>query len=217
MNDLVPRLLSGRNRISRLEKERVLQQVLSQVAAAETEKVATRRRNRWLWPGLLALASTTAGLALLWRVQQWPSRDGELWTRRGGPVAPGQSQLQTVCSDGQKEVACAPGRRLLLGLSFAPERPFFAAYAVRPDGAVLWYVPAAATQASVDLRAWLRRGYLAESLLLGDEHLPGRYRLYAIFSPQPLERQSLKDLVARRDRADVEIQTHELVITAGEP
>ena len=61
-----------------------------------------------------------------------------------------------------------------------------AAFARGSDGTVIWYT----TERALDLEA----GVLADAVVIGDEHAPGTYRVYGVFSQTALDRDGIKAL-----------------------
>jgi hypothetical protein len=68
---------------------------------------------------------------------------------------------------------------------------YFAAFSRRADGTILWYFPTP-DGTSVDLASQPTTGVLDRSIVLGEEHQTGSYRLYGVFSQQPLTRDAIK-------------------------
>lgn len=172
------RLLSRRNRMTRGEKDAIFARVL-----AET---APRRRVRW--PSLaFALVAATAAFVLVPRVLM-PERHREPaeLTARGAASA----SFGLVCA-GQPGAACTQGHTLMFDLQGAPHR-YFAAFARRDDGGVIWYFPDADTGRSLDLTGRLTHGLLDQGISLDAAHAAGHYRVYGIYSAAPLSRDEIK-------------------------
>ncbi|MEO6775038.1 MAG: hypothetical protein ABI467_18880 [Kofleriaceae bacterium] len=171
---LLARLLAGRDRLSRSEKDALLDGTLA--------AVAPRSRIRWPWLALPALAAAVALVMIApWRVSA-PSSD---FTARGGaaPVA----VLHVTCAAG-----CTHGDKLVFDLHGTSAYRYFAAFAKRGDGTVLWYFPAADDATSVDLTTLPPSGVLDRGIVLGAEHPPGTYRIYGVFSHVPLARAAIR-------------------------
>ena len=184
---LIPRLLAGRDRLSRLEKEEILDNVL---------RNATPRRSRWWFAALPAVA-----LAAVVLVVALPrSREQSEFTARGSgkPVA----TFAASCSP------CTPGGTLVFDVHGTTGYRYFAAFAKRGDGTVLWYFPAE-SGASVDLVNQPTHGVLDRGIVIGPEHTPGSYRVYAVFSDQPLTRQQIRE---RFESGGLQIVEQELVV-----
>jgi len=177
MKPEIPRLLAGRDRLSRPEKEEILEAVLAGVAPA--------RSTRWWWltaPAVVAAAAVTLLVAAPWR-ESGP-RD-ELAARGGGTPS---AALKLHCAE-----ACTTGAKLLFDLDGTSGYRYFAAFARRGDGVVLWYFPDTPEGTSVDLDAAKTSGVLDRSIVLGGEHTPGRYQIYGVFSQAPLTRAQLHE------------------------
>lgn len=183
---LIPRLLAGRDRLSRLEKEEILEKVLSRSAP---------RRTRWWWAALpaVALAAVVFVIAL-----PGSHKESEFTARGGGkPIA----AFTPSCSP------CTPGGTLLFDTHGTTYR-YFAAFARRSDGTVLWYFPAEAG-ASLDLGNQPTHGVLDRGIAIGPEHTPGTYRVYGVFSDQPLTRAQIRE---RFERGELHVVEKELVV-----
>jgi hypothetical protein len=176
---LIARLLSGRNRLTRWEKDVIFARVMG--------KTAPRRTMRW--PTLaLGLAGAAAAFVLLpWglRGHERAAEDG--FASRGGASAAG---LGLVCS-GQPSSICRLGQTLMFDLQDSHYR-YFAAFARRDDGRVIWYFPEAPTGRSVDLRERSSAGVLDRGISLDATHGAGRYQVYGIYSAAPLSRDDIK-------------------------
>lgn len=181
---LIRRLLAGRNRLSRAEKDEIFARVVDGVAPPE------RRRRRW-WAGAgVAVAAAAAALLVL------PGRGGEgepggaasSFAARGG----GDTSAAFELSCPTAAAGCRAGATLVFDLSPASGYRYFAAFARRGDDAVIWYVPGDSGDASADLRTRLEAGVLDRGVVLGAEHPPGRYTVFGIFSQQPLTRAAIR-------------------------
>jgi len=202
---LATRLLSRRNRLTRGEKDEIFARVL-----AET---APRRRVRW--PSLaFALVAATAAFVVVPRLLGAPG-PGERRAEAPGFTARGDgaTAFGLVCS-GQASATCPLGQTLMFDLQGAPHR-YFAAFARRDDGAVIWYFPDAATGRSLDLSERLSHGLLDQGIELDAAHGAGHYRVYAIYSAAPLSRDDIKSRFqpgARDLGVETAIATRELVV-----
>ena len=166
---LVSRLLAGRDEMSRVEKDAVLERVLAE----------RPRRTRWTWLAVPAFAAVAA--AVLFVMMPSHSYDDELAARGGSAVF---AALHVTCSP-----ACAPGGKLVLDLHGTTGYRYFAAFAKRADGTVLWYFPASDDATSVEATS----GVLDRTIVLGPEHPAGTYQIYGVFSNAPLGRAAIRD------------------------
>lgn len=176
---LMPRLLSGRNSLSRVEKDRILERVLAEVAPAR--RFAPRPLH---WVGA---AAAVAGLVLVAAILTRDGREPELAARGGAAAVAGLA----VSCPGSPSGACRPASTMVFDLSRSGGYRYFAAFGRRSDGTVLWYFPVAGGR-SVDLEAGLRDGLLDRGVRLGADHPPGRYRIHGIFSVEPLDREAIR-------------------------
>jgi hypothetical protein len=172
------RLLAGRRRLSRPEKDAILAGVLARVAP----------RSRWrhrLAIGALAIAGASAVvIAML----PGPPRD-EL-TARGGLLPAG---FDVTCVP----APCTAGSKLVFditstGTATGGDAGYFAAFARSADRWI-WYFPAAPDGRS---RALPRGGGVLDTgIILGPEHAPGSYTIHGVFSPVPLDRAAIRAIV----------------------
>ena len=171
---IVPRLLAGRDRLSRIEKDAIFEQVMATLPAP--------RRSRW-W--LTVAVPALAVIALVaWRVRATPEVVSEFASRGGtGPVA----TMHVTCG------ACTSRDKLVFDVHGTTGYRYFAAFAQRADGTVLWYFPATADATSLDLATQPASGILGVAITLGADHPPGAYRVFGVFSHAPLARDALRD------------------------
>jgi hypothetical protein len=192
------RLLSGKNRLSAAEKADILTGVLARV-----EEPTPIPRRRVL---LFSLGGAAAALALVLIVVIRPRSD-EFASRGGGePTA----SFEARCAGADGVRTCRAGDKLLFEVTGGSGAEYFAAFARRRDGAVIWYFPAEG-QVSPALAERAPRGVLDSGILLGPEHPPGRYTVVGLFSPRPLSRDEVRETVAA-PADDVIAVSRELVI-----
>lgn len=162
-------MLAGRDGPSVLDTEATFEAVMAEVEPP-------RRRRRWAWLGLPAAAAA----ALLFTVSGPPEEPG--FAPRGAVEA----NVEPVCVRGEAPAPCAAGATLLFDVTAPEGRPYFAAFARRPDGAVIWYRPAeGATSEPQD-------GLTDQGFALGSEHPAGDYEVYGVFSARPMTRAALE-------------------------
>lgn len=183
MSDLASRLLAGKDRLSRIEKEQILDAVLAQAAPAP--------RRRW-W---LAVVPALAAAALLIVITPWKHDD---FTARGGgaPVAMFEPS--------------AHAGKLVFDVHGTTGYGYVAAFAQRADGTILWYFPASETGTSAPLH--MIDGVLDRSIAMGSEHTPGTYRVYGVFSRAPLTRDQVRAQIEGMPRGDVAVVQRELTL-----
>ncbi len=179
---LIPRLLSGKNQLSRSEKDEIFENVLGQVAPP--------RRSGWLLAPGLVLASVAALV-----IVPLAMNSGDEDPTHTGFAARGQSSasgaFSMACTNSGD--ACQLGDKLVFDLSLSAGYQYFAAFAKRNDGAVIWYFPELPTGESLDLDQRLQHGVLDRGVILGSDHRAGRYQVYGIFSAEPLTRTKIKE------------------------
>lgn len=181
---LLARLLSGKDRPSRLEKEAILADVLAGLEPA-------RPRPRWGLAWVLAPAMSAALALFLWfGAAQEPAL-----------VARGAASFQTLCAAAATpellvpSATCPRGAQLAFRAGPSAERPYFAAVARDARGNVVWYVPSKEEGRSVDLRAGRRDGVVAVAASLGPEHEADHYEIYGVYSTEPLDRAAIRAIL----------------------
>lgn len=173
------RLLAGSDRLTRLEKEEILAGVMKQA------REPARASRPWRWALAVACAAALLALSIpvLRRDDFAPKGDGA-----GGP------DFRAYCTTDGQRTPCRSGTRLLFELRATPDRRYFAAFSRRGDGTVIWYLPTDERGLSPDaLRQ--EHGFAPSAFVLGPEHPPGIYRVYGLFSTQPLTRQEVRSRV----------------------
>jgi hypothetical protein len=201
---LIPRLLSGKNRISRVEKDEIFQNVL---------RATAHRRGSWRWRGaLLAVMAAAAGVVLIPVVlHDRDDRDSEFAPRgQGAAVA-----TFGISCDAKLATTCKRGDKLVFDLSQASGYRYFASFSRREDGTIIWYFPQRPEGESLDLHRRLTAGVIDLGVVLGEHHRPGRYRVYGVFSDRPLTRRMLRarfDEKAAGRGLDSAVVTRELVV-----
>lgn len=183
--DLTARLLTGKRGLSRPEKEAIFARVLTRT---------TSRRGRFRWPALiLTLSTATAAMFLLFR----SPRPAEFQARGGA-----RASFRIACLAGP----CRTGGKLLFEVSALPGG-YFAAFARRTDGTIIWYFPDRETGESVSVLG--AGGELGRAVVLGPEHVPGEYQVFGMVSPRPLSRADVRYAV---DHAAAPILKQQLVV-----
>lgn len=173
------RLLSGQARMTRLETEEVLERVL--------QATPTRQRRVWLVWALPALASAALLLLLLDLREKRPPE----FQDRGDQPAP---SLEVYCLGPQgRTTGCRGGMKVVFEPHTTQPFSYLAAFSRRGDGTVLWYFPASATATSIPFVA---ERPLDQAVVLGREHAPGTYELFALFSREPLSQEQMKQVIA---------------------
>lgn len=190
------RLLGGApDRLSRPEKEAILADVLAHAERpAHGHKPA---RSGW-WAVVFACA-VAAALVLVVRTEPSPAvlhHDDALVPRGLGDAVP---QITILCDDRPLAGACPTGSELGFEVAALGRMTHLSMYAKREDGPVIWYAPATADGRSLALDAAHDTALVSERVTLGPEHPPGRYRVVAVFSTQPLDRDAIK-AVMRAER-----------------
>lgn len=185
----LPRLLAGKDRLTRFEKEQVLARVMTDVAP---EPAPARRR----WFFVFATASAAAALLLaipLFRGDEFATRGG------GGNGA----DFTMYCTTNEQRTPCQRGSKLLFELRPTSSDRYFAAFARRSDGTVIWYFPVDEAARSLGLTQQ-QIGVATTAFVLGPEHAPGLYRVYGLFWAQPLSRSEIRAQAEAAPRSLIE-------------
>ncbi|MGE0867970.1 MAG: hypothetical protein AB7P03_05400 [Kofleriaceae bacterium] len=178
---LIPRLLSGKNQLTRREKVEIFEHVVRR----------TSGRRAWLTGPRLLLAACAAGavaLVLVFALGSSNAPRPAQFASRGASAHVAAFEL--VCG-GVKGAACRTGDRVAFDLQRSAGYRYFAAFAKASDGTVIWYFPETASRHSVDLSAHLVGGVLDRTILLEGPRAAGRLSFYGIFSGVPLTQQQI--------------------------
>lgn len=198
---LAAQLLSHKRELSVIEKEEILEEVLDRVAA--------RKRPAWTWLAVATCAAAAGIAGLVVAVSQRTLDSG--FAVRGGPAS---VDVELACQD---RAACRQGDLLLFRIHGTSPSSYFSAFARREDGTVIWYFPGAGAKASIALGE-SSQGVLGRGVRLGPEHVPGRYEVIGLVSPQPLSKEQVRALVEGHDATlgrEVLIIRRTLVVEAG--
>lgn len=190
----IQRLLAGKNQLGRIEKEQVLDQVLAQASPRRT-------RLRWLALGVPALA---AAVLAIWLVPRGQRHDE--FSARGGSAH--VASFAPSCAE-----PCTQGSRLLFDVNGTTGYRFVSTFAQAPSGAILWYTSGRALDPT---NGDVEKGVLRDAVVVGGDHAPGRYRVFAVFSDRELSRDEIKQLFDEQGHAraapGVEVVERELEI-----
>ncbi|HVY28173.1 MAG TPA: hypothetical protein VHB79_16560 [Polyangiaceae bacterium] len=180
----IARLLSRKNLPSVLEKEAIFERIHERVLAEAAPQGAGRpARFVWVWALGLAVA---AAIALVWQGRE-PAPE---LAARGDGDANGVA-LELSC--GRAATPCRAAGSLAFELGPAPSTLYFAAFARRTDGTIIWYFPESGAGAvGLKVSAAAAPRVLERSVTFGPEHTAGQYELFALLSKQPLTRAQLK-------------------------
>lgn len=180
-NRQLVRLLSGKDRLSIIEKEQQFEQIWRRVQPARKSRIG-------FWTALAA-ASSAATLALVLFFFYPTDRLEPEFTARGTEQTIPSFTLD--CVDRESPGICRPGSKLSFTLESTDKDSYFSAFARRSDNTIIWYYPDRAgnglfVSSSPD-RLLLRQG-----IRLGQEQPPGKYEVFGIFSDHPLTRDDIK-------------------------
>jgi hypothetical protein len=183
------RLLSGRKDLSVLEKEDILEDVLEQTTGQRTSR-------GWYSPRVLAWAAAAViALALVPVLIHGLSTPDE-FRSRGSASESGEFRVTCLGEKG----ACRPGDKLFFQVRPPAQKPYLSAFAERIiDGTIIWYIPGSGAQKSISVPEHSQDGVLTTGIELGDEHPPGRYKVYGLFSSRPLGKEEIRALIENED------------------
>ncbi len=185
------RVLSGRWRLTVLEKESILEAVLKETQSKE-------KKNPWeffqLSPVVIRVASLTLLVLLLIPVAvlflRTPDKD-QFCAKGNAPVS--SFSINCIGPDGQN--TCRVGHKLAFRLRPSTDKPYFSAFSrhIKTD-LVIWYFPASEDDKSSLLLNTGQDGVLSDGIKIGKEHEPGRYELFGLFTDEPLNRGEIRAL-----------------------
>ncbi len=205
------RLLSGRDRLSPPEKEAIFEAVIDSLGRP-ARKAA---RARWFALGIGVALTLALVIAIRPGKPTLPgdlavAEDGDTLVARGADdVGP---QLTVLCGDRPLVGGCSRGNLLGFEVAGMGEHRYVAMFATRPDGAVIWYTPSATDAATPALAIDGDLALVPQRVELGPEHVPGRYGITAVFSPESLTRADAKAVVQGERRPGVTIVEREMVV-----
>ena len=183
------RLLSGRQELSVLEKEHILEEVLQETAGHRTSR-------GWYSPRVLAWAATAVVVLALVPVLIYGLSTPGAFQSRGTTAESGEFRVTCLGEKG----ACHPGDKLFFQVRPPGSQPYLSVFAERTaDGTVIWYIPGSGAQKSISVPQHSQDGVLTTGIELGKEHPPGRYKVYGLFSSRPLGREEIRALIENED------------------
>lgn len=212
---LLDRLLSGSDALSPAERNLVYRRARVQAGLDDSGKqhrvLFGWAPVRWASVAVALAVGTAAVMFLLLR-----SDSGSQYASRG--MGPHQARFSLACPDAPDPEVCRSGDKLIFVVTAAQERNFFASFARREDGAVIWYFPSTSQEPSIRVSSNRVGGVLQRGILLGPQHEPGRYQVTGIFSAKPLTQQQVKAaLVANRtDQDNITVLSRDLTVQGSE-
>jgi hypothetical protein len=186
----IKRLLTGKNRLTKEEKEDIFLNTWSAVAKEQYEesKKGSRRAWRMIWATATILLIAGAGL-LIWRGKSvQPGSMGTL-TPRGHSES---SDIAIRCASSQSN-RC--GWNDALGFRIKENHMnYFAAFAIHQDSQkVLWYFPEHASSSSLNVSRHREvNGWLDRVIQIDNAHPAGRYEVVGVSSSIPLSRAQIR-------------------------
>jgi hypothetical protein len=174
------RLLAGRDRLTQADKDAVLDRVMEALPPEQAERPGFFAPwLRWsLLGAVVLLLAAPVGYVLFGRAP-----DG--FTARGGEA---KAAFTVWCAPEMSQGRCARGGKLVFRVEPA-KAGRFAALARSEAGAIIWYFT------DVDLATLPANGLLDEGVVVGPEHVPGKYEVWGVFSDRPLGKSDIRDLL----------------------
>ncbi len=185
------RVYSGRRRLTIQEKEAIIDAVLAKTLIG---KKRTLRHS--LWPPAVARALVIAGLLMaaipvVVFLAHRTGREDEFVARGADPKA----IMAVRCIGARDENTCKTGDTLAFKVRPPRDRHFFSAFSKNQNGgSVIWYYPAKEGDFSVSIPDDGLAAVLENGILIGDEHVPGDYVIYGVFSEQRCRRRDIRQL-----------------------
>jgi hypothetical protein len=202
------RALAGKNTPSILEKEAAFEDAYARVQASGVR--GPRSLRTWLW-----LASTgLAAAGVLWLARPAPlTPPQEDFTARGGGEA-SKFDFELSCVSRSEPGKCRTGDKLAVRVQ-APSGRYFAAFARRSDGVVIWYWPSAGGK-SLPAAKLATLDAKAQAVVLDAAHTPGEYAVYGVLSKRALDRDEIKAELGAEFRGNAEtlVKSHSLSVSA---
>ena len=168
--------LLGRGRLSRPEKEAILDEALPPRPRHGFAFFAARVLAPAAALGLIALVVVRLG-------------DGGFHAKGGGHAP----AVDVGCGG-----ACTRGSTLMFRVGALREPAWLAAYAVAPSGERIWYFPTDAGELP-ELPAHEASAVVPRGVRLGAEHAPGRYHVETLLLRRRLSREEIVALQGGRD------------------
>ncbi|MBL4632533.1 MAG: hypothetical protein JKY56_01600 [Kofleriaceae bacterium] len=187
-DELIDRLLSGKNRMSDAAHDDIFEQVMAEVAPA-------KKRSRFRFPilaGLLVASAAVLMIPIAMRSAESPQAD-EFGARGSGQDIATFSLNCSSPESGDAPLSCANDAKLFFDMQGTTGYPYFAAFGRHTDGTVVWYFPEALGGHSIELAEHLEQGVLDRSVVLGQAHSRGEYQVYGFYSKVPLTRADIKE------------------------
>lgn len=181
-DEVIERLLSGKNQMSRGAKDAIFERVI--------QDVAPRRGRRSLYGSAGALVLATAALLLIPKALGGDGTSSEEAFRSRGKGQP-VGALSLSCSE-HGDGACIRGTKLLFDLEGTTGYTHMAALARHTDGTIIWYFPESPEGKSLQLSEHVETGVLDRGVLLGETHQDGDYEVLGFYSKRPFTRDEIK-------------------------
>ncbi len=189
------RLYSGRKALTIQEKEAVLEAVLAQTLRPGQASLSSAYRRTALYRVALVLCALVAiSIPAVYVVSRDESRE-EGFTAKGGDDAP----LFTVrCTGMDNEHRCKLGETLVFQVSAPSGKSYFSAFGRNEKSdRIVWYYPA--DEGALSPEVGQSRRVLSDGIVLGEEHVPGAYVVFGIFTEVPVTRSEIR---AQFDRGE---------------
>lgn len=189
--------LLAKGRLSRPEKERILQEVLSSAAPARSVK-----RRPWMFAGAFGFAVALVAAVVVWPKAPAPS---EFRSKSAGALGP---SVRAGCPSG-----CSRGAKLLFETERLDAPLHLAAFSIAPDGARIWYFPAAG-QLAPKVEPGRARAVFPKAARIGPEHKPGVYTVHLMLLSKPLTQRGLQSVLQQKEQAEIVVRRTQMIEVA---
>jgi hypothetical protein len=194
------RLLGGENSLSQPEKEELFEDVYAEVEPSESgedrEGETQKTAPSWTSYAAVAAAVLLVTMAAWAPLKDFLTQSDSQFRARGTSIA----TYETVCLDSNNQKSpCRIGDRLVFKVT-APGFSHFAAFAKSGDGPTIWYFPSEASKTSYSLTNSDKK-VIDKGIELSTPHEPGTYKVWGIFSKEPLKRSEIRTSI-QSDKTD---------------
>ncbi len=188
------RLLSGGPGPSVQEKEAIFAKVLKRLDDEPSGPYLRYLSIKVMVPAGVMLAVVMFAFLPMFFFRTSPAYRSE-FLARGNSI--GEASMRLACKGRDEAILldktprCHYGDTLIFSLQSPKNESYFSAAALGVDGLLIWYFPSEADSSL----AVNRGGIIGHGIVLGKEHLPGRYRVIGVYSPRPLSREEMRDVI----------------------
>ena len=185
------RLLSGRKSLSIQEKERIIDVAVAKCSISRKKRFVDIIQKPFFIRVVLVSMFLSILVPFFYFKLYSDSKEGEYRFKGDGE----KPFLSLTCVYNNKVRECTNGSTLVFKLRATKDRNYFSAFAKHGvSGTVLWYYPATENEKSLLVEKKRKNNILDIGIVLGDEHKPGAYEVFGVFSKRPYTREQLRSL-----------------------